>query len=428
MKLRTKIQIKLGEAYFHGMSKVERGIYGVSLNIFDAKLIKDPYPHYNKMRERRPIHYSLALRGYWVTSFDLVQEILRDKRFGADIRHYPNRVDKIRKQIGNDTERLEAFENPSMLGLDPPDHSRIRRLAQQGFLHKFIQSLEPRIAAIVDNCLRTVENAESFDVVEVLAKPLPATVIAEMMGLPESDHIQFQQWSEDLIEATGTNEIEKLDKGNIASRQLINYFRQIIRTKRDQPGEDLISQLIGAEEQGDKLTEVELYNTCLLILVAGHETTTRLISNGLYLLLQAPGVWQELQGDRDKLNVAIEEMLRFEPPVQATQRFAREDLDFHGHHFKKGEMIFLSIAASNRDPAVNENPDVFNLNRDKVNQISFGYGIHLCIGSSLARLEAKVAFEKLLDRYPNMALVNSQPQWGNNPFFRGHEELEVKKN
>jgi len=427
MRLREKIRIKFSEAYFHGMSMVEQGLHGVSLNIFDQNLIQDPYPYYNKMRNQRPVHYSLALKGWWVTSFDLVQEVLRDKRFGADIRHYPKRVESIRKQIAHDADRLESFENPSMLGLDPPNHSRIRRLAQQGFLHKFVQSLEPRIATIVDNCLRSVDNDPTFDVVEVLAKPLPATVIAEMMGLPEADHAQFQAWSEDLIEATGTNDIEKLEKGSQANKQLINYFREIIKEKRGQSGDDLIIQLIKAEEEGDKLTEQELYNTCLLILVAGHETTTRLIGNGLFQLLQSPELWQQLQENPEQIPIAVEEMLRFEPPVQATQRFAREDLDFHGHRFRKADIIFLSIAGGNRDPAVNQDPDKFDINREQVNQVSFGYGIHLCIGASLARMEARVTFEKLLHQYPRLNLVDQQPHWGKNPFFRGHEVLEVRK-
>jgi cytochrome P450 len=264
-------------------------------------------------------------------------------------------------------------------------------------------------------------------VVEVLAKPLPATVIAEMMGLPEADHAQFQVWSEALIDGTGTNDIEKLEKGNQASKQLVNYFREIIKTKRGQSGDDLIIQLIKAEEEGDKLTEQELYNTCLLVLVAGHETTTRLISNGLFQLLKLPEVWQQLRDKPDLIPAAVEEMLRFEPPVQATQRFAREDMDFHGHPFKKGDIIFLSIAGGNRDPSVNDDPDNFDINRKEVNQVSFGYGIHLCIGASLARMEARVAFEKLLQKYPQLELVDQQPHWGKNPFFRGHEVLEVRK-
>jgi cytochrome P450 len=184
--------------------------------------------------------------------------------------------------------------------------------------------------------------------------------------------------------------------------------------------------LIRAEEDGDTLTERELYNTCLLLLVAGHETTTRLIGNGVYLLLDHDR-WRELRAHPERIPTAVEEMLRFEPPVQATQRFVLEDLDFHGKRMKRGDIVLVSIAGGNRDPGANADPDRFDIGREKVNQVSFGYGIHLCIGASLARLEARVAFEKLLDRFPHLGLCNPEPQWGDNPIFRGHRTLWVRK-
>ena len=186
--------------------------------------------------------------------------------------------------------------------------------------------------------------------------------------------------------------------------------------------------MIAAEEEGDCLTETELYNTCLLLLVAGHETTTRLISNGLYLLLNSPEQLQRLKDEPDLIPQAIEEMLRFEPPVQATRRFATEDMEFHGTHFKRGDLIFLSIAASNRDPLANEDPEVFDITRTDLKQIAFGYGIHLCLGASLARLEAKVAFEEILGRYHTMELADPEIEWGKNAFFRGPEKLNIRTN
>lgn len=424
MRLRQKIQLKIGQAMIHGLSAVEQGMHGVSLNIFDAALAEDPYPFYKRLRNKAPIHYSIALRAWWVTAFDLVQEVLRDKRFGSDVRKFPERVKKILPNL--DAERREDFENPSMLNLDPPDHSRIRRLVSHGFMHKFIQSLEPRIRAIVDECLQRVDNDATFDVVDTLAKPLPAIVIAEMMGLPASDHARFQAWSEDLIAGTGTNDAAKIERGSAASRALIGYFREIIKSRRGAPGDDLIGQLICAEEAGDKLSERELYNTCLLLLVAGHETTTRLIGNGVYLLLQHD-LWGALRDEPERIPAAIEEMLRFEPPVQATQRFVLEDMDFHGKRLTRGDVVFVGLAAANRDPSANDNPDTFDIRRDRVDQVSFGYGIHLCIGNSLARLEAKVAFERLLAEFPNLRLCDTRPHWGTNPFFRGHETLRVDK-
>jgi len=424
MRLRQKIEFKVRQVLANGLSLVERGLHGVSLNLLDPALARDPYPLYNRMREKAPVHYSLAMRVWWVTRFDYVQEILRDKRFGSDIRKFPDQVKKIVADL--DDEQRERFENPSMLSSDPPDHTRLRKLVSQGFVHKFIQSLEPRIHAIVESCLRRIDNDPTFDVVDVLAKPLPAVVIAEMMGLPESDHAQFQAWSEDLIEATSTNDIETVEKGQAAESALIAYFRDVVERKRGAPGDDLIGMLIRAEEEGDKLSERELYNTCLLLLVAGHETTTRLIGNGVFLLLQH-GRWNELRAHPERIPTAVEEMLRFEPPVQATQRFVLEDLDFHGKPMKRGDSILVSIAGGNRDPNANADPDRFDIGREKVNQVSFGYGIHLCIGASLARLEAKVAFEKLLERFPNLTLCKTEPQWGVNPIFRGHRELHVGK-
>jgi pimeloyl-[acyl-carrier protein] synthase len=424
MRLRQKIQIKVGQALASGLSVLERGIRGVSLNLLDPALARDPYPFFNRLRDKAPIHYSMAMRLWWVTPFEYVQEILRDKRFGADVRKFPEQVKKILPHL--DEERRERFEHPSMLNSDPPNHTRLRRLVSQGFVHKFIQSLEPRIRAIVDTCLRRVDNDATFDVVDVLAKPLPAIVIAEMMGLPESDHAQFQAWSEDLIDGSNTNDVDRIDKAIAAENALIGYFRDIVRQRRAAPGEDLVGMLIRAEEEGDTLTERELYNTCLLLLVAGHETTTRLIGNGVFLLLQHDR-WNELRLNPSRIPTAVEEMLRFEPPVQATQRFVLEDLDFHGKRLKRGDIVLVSIAGGNRDPSANAQPDRFDIGREKVNQVSFGYGIHMCIGASLARMEAKVAFEKLLEKYPDLGLCNAEPQWGDNPIFRGHRDLWVRK-
>jgi cytochrome P450 len=293
-------------------------------------------------------------------------------------------------------------------------------------MFKFIQSLEPRIREIVSECLQSSGNEAVIDIVDVLAKPLPAIVIAEMMGLPEADHAQFQDWSEDLINGTSTNNTEKLERAEMANRQLVDYFRKIVALKREDPGDDLVTRMIAAEEEGDSLTETELYNTCLLLLVAGHETTTRLIGNGLYLLLTSPDQMRLLREDAALIPQAVEEMLRYEPPVQATRRFAKEDMDFHGTHFNRGDLIFVSIAGSNRDPLANDDPDAFDITRPQPQQISFGYGIHLCLGASLARLEAKVAFEELLNRYSEMSLTDDKPQWGQNAFFRGMDTLNVR--
>jgi cytochrome P450 len=405
-------------------SLVERLRHGVTINLFSPELARDPYPHFNALRERHPIHYSMAMKLHWIARFEWVQEVLRDKRFGSDVSRHEARARRLRRELTDD-ERV-VFDNPSMLDLDPPDHTRIRRLAQHGFMHKFIQSLEPNVRQIVADCLNRVTNEPTIDIVEVLAQPLPAIVIADMMGLPPADHAQFQAWSEDLIAGALSNESEPIRRSRTARMALQTYFRDLILERRGRGGDDLIAQLIRAEEQGDTLSEMELYNTCLLLLVAGHETTTRLIGNGLYLLLSHPDQFEWLKAHPEGLPNAIEEMLRFEPPVQATRRFVTEDLDFHGTSFKRGDQVFVSIAAANRDPRVIDDPETFDIRRTPVKQVSFGYGIHLCIGASLARVETRIAFEILMQRYPDMSLVSKTPQWGTNPVFRGLERLEVR--
>jgi cytochrome P450 len=423
MRLRQRLSLAIGKSWIHTSARLEKLRYGVAVDILSEDLARDPYPTFDAVRELRPVHWSSGPRAYWVTPFELVQELLRDKRFGADVRRYEHRVARIERDLSD--EQREVFNNPSMLDLDPPDHTRIRRLAQQGFLHRYVQSLEPSIRRIVDACLDRVANEERFDVMDALARPLPAIVIADMMGLPEADHDQFQRWSEDLIDGTSTNDPERITRAQRSSKALRDYFRDRIRERRGTDGEDLIRQLIRAEEEGDRLTELELYNTCLLLLVAGHETTTRVIGNGLQLLLTHPDQFAWLREHPESIPDAIEEMLRFEPPVQATRRFVTEDLEFHGTRFSRGDLIFVSIAAANRDPAANADPARFDVRREKVQQVSFGYGIHLCLGASLARLEAKVAFEALLARYPQLGLVDAQPAWGGNLFFRGLDRLPV---
>lgn len=424
MKLSRRLQIRVGQLAFGTLAKVEKSIHGNVIEIGSKALADDPYSAFSELRNRAPLHYSIALRAWWVSSFGLAQEVLRDSRFGSDVRRFDKRAARIRRQLADDPARLESFENPSMLNLDPPDHTRIRRLAARGFVHKFIASLEPRIQRIVDDCLERISNEPRFDLIDVLAKPLPAIVIAEMMGLPATDFDQFQAWSEDLIAGTAASNPEVITKAAAASAALTGYFQDIIAGRRADPGEDLIGQLIRAEEEGDKLNTQELYNTCLLLLVAGHETTTRLIGNGTYVLLQEPEQLARLRSRPEDIPNAVEEMLRYEPPVQATQRFVLEDMEFHGKKMKRGDVVLISIAGANRDPNANPNPDVFDISRDKPSHVAFGYGIHMCIGASLARLEAKVAFETLLSRFPEMALA-AQPTWGKNPFFRGFDNLQI---
>ena len=402
---------------------------GFALDIFSKKFQKDPYQTYSKMRSINPIYHSKPTFLRWVTKMQLVQQILRDERFSVDDRKYP--IAKLRrkelKRDGRDI-MLDQFENPSILKLDPPDHSRIRKLVSYGFSNRYIKSLENHIIETIDQCLDHTHNLDSFDLMEVLAKPLPAIVIAKMMGLPDKDLNQFQMWSENLLQEVGGigSSVKKRKLARDAYEDLIRYFEKIILSRKDNPGDDFIGKLIKAEEEGDKLNVKEMYGTCLLLLIAGHETTTRLIGNGLYSLFNHPEQFNLIRKDYSLIPNAIEEMLRFEPPVHATVRFAYADMEYEGNSYKKGTPFAISIAGANRDPEANENPNEFNILRNKINHVSFGYGPHMCIGASLARIESRLVFEKIFERFPKLRLGDELPKWQKNFIFRGFENLIIK--
>lgn len=402
---------------------------GIALDFISKDYIDNPYKTYNSMRSHKPILFSQTTRLHWVTKMEFAQEMLRDKRFSVDDRKYPI-AEKRRKEFKKAGREimLEQFENPSMLKLDPPDHSRIRKLVQYGFTNRYITSLEPEIKKIVEDCLDKVHNQDSFDLIEDLAKPLPAIVIAKMMGLPNEDLDKFQAWSEDLLVGVGGigTSREDIKKSGDAYEALINYFERIILARKDSPGEDFIGKLIQAEEEGDKLNIKEMYGTCLLLLIAGHETTTRLIGNGMFALFNHPEQMSALKNEFGLIPNAIEEMLRYEPPVHATVRFAENDLSYDGKSYKRGTAFAISIAGANRDPDANANPNEFDIFRKDIKHISFGYGPHMCIGASLARIESRLAFEVLFERFKNLSLKEEHPKWGKNLIFRGFDNLKIE--
>ena len=402
---------------------------GIALDFISKDYIDNPYRTYNLMRSHKPILFSQTTRLHWVTKMEFAQEMLRDKRFSVDDRKYPI-AEKRRKEFKKAGREimLEQFENPSMLKLDPPDHSRIRKLVQYGFTNRYITSLEPEIKKIVEDCLDKVHNQDSFDLIEDLAKPLPAIVIAKMMGLPNEDLAQFQAWSEDLLVGVGGIGTSKEDikKSGDAYEALIRYFEEIILSRKNSPGDDFIGKLIQAEESGDKLNVKEMYGTCLLLLIAGHETTTRLIGNGMFTLFNHQDQMSLLKNNHELIPNAIEEMLRYEPPVHATVRFAENEMVYDGKTYKRGTPFAVSIAGANRDPEANKNPDEFDISREDIKHISFGYGPHMCIGASLARIESRIAFECLFERFENLELMDKNPLWGRNLIFRGFDNLKLK--
>lgn len=419
-----RLQWEITKLAFKAIVAAERLVYGVSFNLYDPRLKQDPYTPYNRLREKRPIHYSAVTRSWWITRFDLAQELLKDKRFGLDVRKFPKKAEQARKLLAGDAERLALFEGPSLLAADPPDHTRIRRVIQHDFLNRSIQRLEPFIADLALELLPQVDQRMPFDFMDRLARPLPANVIGKMMGIPQEDFESLTQWSLDMTASIWSGDWDVMQRGENAHKQIIQAFRRLREARRGAPGEDLIDVLIDAEEKAE-ISDLEMYNTCWQMLLAGHETTTRLLGSAVYHFLSIEGLWQQLVENRTLLPQAIEEVLRFEPPLQATFRFVLEDLDFHGAKFKKGDTVYVSLSGINRDPEANSEPNKFDVQRGKVKHLSFGAGIHTCFGSALARLEARIVLNQLLELYPNMRLTDDQPVWGDNPVFRGLETLIV---
>lgn len=405
------------------LRRVDRKFLGSSSKRPDDAFRLNPYPSYKSVQRRGPVLRSHANRGWVVTGYPEVQEALRDPHLSSDLRR--NRFFLWLLQAATGGRPVPFIDNPPMLNQDPPNHTRLRKLVSSGFTNRYVQSLGPAVGASVDALLDAVSDRTNFDIIGALAEPLPAMIIARMMGVPVEEQHRFINWSHDLLGATVIERPDLVEKAAIAEQEMHDYLTGLIAEKRQRPAEDFISRLVTAHADNDSLSRNEMISTCILLLAAGHETTTRLIGNGLYTLITHPEAFDKLRRDRSLMDNAIEEMLRFEPPVQITLRFVAEDHDFHGARLKRGQMVLVNLAAANRDPRVFEDPEVFDITRTPVSHVSFGYGIHLCLGLALARLEARLAFNALLDRYAAFELSEAVPSWQGNPFFRGMERMFV---
>ncbi len=349
-----------------------------------------------------------------------VDAVLRDfRRFSNDQR----KRDPARRRRSS----LPQMPDPTILFLDPPDHTRLRTLVNKAFTPKAVAALEPRIREMTHELLDAAEDPAGFDLMEGLANPLPVMVIAEMLGVPLEERAQFREWSnrrarilEPLIDA------RTLRIANEASESLNTYFRSIIQTRRTEPRDDIISALVHVEEEGDRLTEREMLAMLRLLLVAGNETTTNLIGNGMLALLRHPEQLQVLREDPGRIPAAVEELLRYDSPVQATLRLVLEDTEVNGIPLRRDDNVLLLNGAANRDPAAFDHPDRLDIGRRDNNHVAFGRGIHFCLGAPLARLEGRVAIEVLLERYPSLGLLSERPAFRTSVVLRGLETLPVK--
>ena len=369
----------------------------LTYNPFLAEVREDPYPHYRNLREADPVHRSPFLEMWVLTRYEDVARVLRDQRFSAD------------RTKWDGFKAIEGFEpTRSLLGLDPPDHTRLRTLVSKAFTPRMVEQLRPQAQAIVDEALDRAADRGEMELIEELAYPLPVAVIARMLGVPREDWPQFREWSRVLVRSldpVAFPDPEQIAAVMAAQESLFEYLSPIVARRRLQPRDDLISALVAVEERGDALSERELLVMLNLLLVAGHETTVNLIGNGMLALLRHPDEMAMLRRRPELIESAVEELVRFDSPVQLTGRIAAEPCQLGGHEIRKGQLVLTLLGAANRDPDQFPDPDRLDLTRDPNQHFSFGRGIHFCLGAPLARLEGRVAIGSLVGRFPRLELA-----------------------
>jgi cytochrome P450 len=387
-------------------------------NPLAPEFIRNPYPHYERMRATDPVH--LTQYGTYVASRHAdIALVLRDKRFGKDY------VDRTKRRYGADIMKEPVFRNfaLTMLQQDPPDHTRLRGLVVKAFTARRVEDMRPRIQQIVDETLDRIIPHGKMDLIEDFSYRLPVTVICDMLGIPAEHREMFYTGARNsgrILEPVPMTP-EEIQQSNAGQAMIKMYFDQLFDLRRKNPGDDLTTQLLQAEEDGSKLSNEELYANIILLFGAGHETTVNLIGNGLLALYRNPDQLELLKARPELIANAIEEFLRYDSSVQMTGRSALEDVELGGRHIPKGESVLCLLGSANHDPAVYpDHPERLDITRPNVKPLSFGGGIHFCLGAQLARIEAEVAINTLLRRIPNLRLDDAEnAEWRPSFVLRG---------
>jgi cytochrome P450 len=398
---------------------------GPQLTALDPVFREHPHQYLDRLRTEDPVHHDTELGRLFLTRFDDVRAVVSNRSLSVDPRKAP--PDSYFRRILLANEPLEVFE-PSMLQLDDPDHKRIRGLVSQAFNQRAADAFRPRIRAIADELLDTLAGRHAFDVIADYAAPFPIIVIAEMLGAESGDFAQFKRWSDARSQIFNMARTPEQSAELSTARQgLDDYFARAIDERRARRGTDLISALVSAEESEDRLTQREIVITCDLLLIAGNLTTTDLIGNGVLALLDHPDQLAKLRARAELVPNAIEEILRYDPPVVQTGRVALEPLDISGKKVKAGEVLTASVLAAGHDPTRHSDPHLFDIERADTSHTVFGGGAHFCLGAPLARAEAQIAIPLLFERFPSLCL---DPQHAIEhkrvPVFNGLRELWVR--
>lgn len=392
----------------------------------DAALRANPFPLYRRLRDEDPVHWSPSLKAWVITRYDDVRRVLLNREMS------PDRLTPFFKALPGETQRTLAeiihYLNQWLVFRNPPEHTRLRGLMNKAFTPAAIESLRGSIERIVELLLGRLKAGEPADLIESYAMQVPALVIMDMLGVPRDMLDRIKAWSDDMVVFIGTARgvPDKYQRAERGAREMSAYFRRLIEERRAEPRDDIMSALIAARDDDDRLSEDELVATCMLILFAGHETTTNLIGNALYMLLLHPEERARYLADPSLAQTAVEEFLRYDGPSNALVRIAACDLEFNGTAMKSGDRVFVMLNAANRDDRQFPEPDRFDLGRSPNRHLTFGQGIHFCLGAHLARLEAAIAVPALMRRFPDLRLASADaPEWVDTLVMRGLKRLPV---
>jgi cytochrome P450 len=392
----------------------------------DLAFIADPYPVYAELRERTPLLYDEDTDHWLVARYEDVNRLLRDRRLGRTYLHVATHAEMGHADPPAWHDPFWDLINAGILDMEPPDHTRVRRLVSKAFTPAYVEALRPRVETIVKGLVDPLVGAGEVDLLPTVAEPLPVTVIAEMLGVPQTDQHLLRPWSADICKMYELNPSRDAQEASVrASVEFSAYLRTLARERRDAEGDDLITALAHVVDEGERLTEDELVGTCVLLLNAGHEATVNSTLLGWWTLFRHPERLAELRADHGLIPSAVEELLRFDTPLQMFERWVLEPVELHGVEIPRGAELGLLFGSANHDPGVFDAPEELRLDRAPNPHLTFGAGIHFCLGAPLGRLELQTSFTALLERFPSMEPVE-EPRWKPNYIIRGLEGLQVR--
>ncbi|NMG07495.1 cytochrome P450 [Brasilonema sp. UFV-L1] len=404
-----------------------RSAKAFKFNPFDKEFHVNPYPTYYRLRSEDPVH-RYFVGGDWVLGrYADVKAVLRSGRVRTH--DQPELIQQKNLYLqgkGKNLNVLAYTSNKLLFYMNPPDHSRLRSLVVKAFSPTVVERMRPRIQEIVNDLLGPIHNKGTMDIIADLAGPLPVTVISKMLGIPNEAQDQLHQWSNVFSRILDSLvSLEEYEVINKVIEDFQEYLRNLVAEREKDPQQDLISDLIAAREQGERLSQEELLATCILLFMTGEETTVNTIGNGMLALLSHPEQMETLKREPTMIQNAVEEILRYDSPVQMTNRIAIDNIEIGNQTIKTGEKIILCLGSANRDPAQFPDPDQFNINRCQDNHLAFGDGIHSCLGSALARAQAQIAINTLVQQFPDLKLVPDKLEWRKNIALRGLKTLPV---